>query len=104
MNTYERDYYVGTISVLSNNLNHIINYAEDIMRRLDELEQSLIDAANQHDDEEFDSVYEEGIKYGVWEATKNIPNASKLCMCDDCWDIGVKIGLDTVDDPSYRMD
>jgi len=99
----ESEYYAGTIAVMMHELQSIIEYAYNVMERLEELQDQL-DTVEKHKHfsrlhDEYRSGYEDGRDdesdwQTFWEDDEPIYDTltSKTCSCSKC------------NDPGYRMD
>jgi hypothetical protein len=94
MRPTDRDYCVSTIAVLQDQLRMIQDVASDMTMRLDELDETLLYAYAQKEDEQLDELmsdsWESGYAYSMHLAQKDAesePASPKLCMCDECWGI-----------------
>ena len=94
MRPTDRDYCVSTIAVLQDQLRMIQSVASDMAMRLDELDETLLYAYAQKEDEEIDELmndsWESGYAYCKHLAEKPVDRESpspKLCLCDECWDV-----------------
>jgi hypothetical protein len=108
MRTTDRDYCVSTIAVLQDQLRMIQVVASDMAMRLDELDETLLYAYAQKEDEELDELmsdsWESGYAYSTHLAQKDAesePTSPKLCMCDECWDVSDDEGCDCKDCREY---
>ena len=93
MRPTDRDYCASTIAILQNQLRMITGVVADMTMRLDELDETLLYAYAQNEDEEIDELmndsWESGYAYCKHLAEKPVDRESaspKLCMCDECWD------------------
>ena len=108
MRPTDRDYCVSTIAVLQDQLRMIQDVASDMTMRLDELDETLLYAYSQKEDEEInelaDNAWESGYAYCKHLAEKIVEDESpspKLCMCDECWDVSDDEGCDCEDCREY---
>jgi len=103
MRSYDRDFYISTVSVLQEQRRLIQRIADDMSMRLDELQDSMIMQADQEEDRNYEDLltesWESGHAYAMWEEDKNVYDSfrKKECMCDSCWNI-------PVDKYEHRMD
>lgn len=108
MRPTDRDYCVSTIAILQNQLRMITAVVSDMTMRLDELDDTLLYAYAQKEDEETDELmedsWESGFNYYTHLADKadeSKPVSPKLCMCDECWDVSDDEGCDCEDCREY---
>ena len=108
MRPTDRDYCVSTIAVLQEQLRMIQSVASDMAMRLDELDETLLYAYDQKEDEHIDELmndsWESGYAYCKHLAEKIVEDKSpspKLCMCDECWDVSDDEGCDCEDCREY---
>lgn len=101
MRPTDRDYCVSTIAVLQEQLRVINRFADLMAMRLDELDETLLYAYGQKEDEEIDELtsdsWNSGYEYRAHLAEKAAeyePPSPKLCMCDECWDVSNDEGCD----------
>ena len=94
MRSTDRDYCVSTIAVLQDQLRIVTGVVADMAMRLDELDDTLLYAYAQKEDEETDELmedsWESGYNYRAHLADKAAeyePPSPKLCLCDECWDV-----------------
>ena len=92
MRPTDRDYCASTIAILQNQLRMITGVVDDMTMRLDELDETLLYAYAQNEDEEIDELmndsWNSGYEYRAHLAEKGAeyePPSPKLCMCDECW-------------------
>jgi hypothetical protein len=103
MRSYDRDFYISTVSVLQEQRRLIQGIADDMSMRLDELQDAMIMQADQEEDRNYEDLltesWESGHAYAMWEEDKDVYDSSrkKECMCDSCWNI-------PVDKYEHRMD
>jgi hypothetical protein len=103
MRSYDRDFYISTVSVLQEQRRLIQSIADDMSMRLDELQDAMIMQADQEEDRNYEDLltasWESGHAYAMWEEDKVVYDSSrkKECMCDSCWNI-------PVDKYEHRMD
>jgi len=103
MRSYDRDFYISTVSVLQEHRRLIQRIADDMSMRLDELQDAMIMQADQEEDRNYEDLltesWESGHAYAMWEEDKVVYDSSrkKECMCDSCWNI-------PVDKYEHRMD
>ena len=94
MRSTDRDYCVSTIAVLQEQRRVALSILDDMAMRLDELDETLLYAYDQKEDEQIDELmndsWESGYAYCKHLAEKPVDRESaspKLCMCDECWDV-----------------
>jgi hypothetical protein len=94
MRPTDRDYCVSTIAVLQEHRRQALSILDDMAMRLDELDETLLYAYAQKEDEEAeeaaDNAWESGYAYCKHITDKIAKRESpspKLCMCDECWDV-----------------
>ena len=103
MRSYDREFYISTVSVLQEQRRLIQSIADDMSMRLDELQDAMIMQADQEEDRNYEDLltesWESGHAYAMWEEDKTVYDSSskKECMCDSCWNI-------PVDKYEHRMD
>ena len=92
MRPTDRDYCASAIAILQNQLRMIQDVASDMTMRLDELDETLLYAYAQNEDEELDELmsdsWNSGYEYRAHlteKAAEYGPLSPKLCMCDECW-------------------
>jgi hypothetical protein len=94
MRSTDRDFIVSTLSVLQEQRRQATSILDDMNLRLDELDETLLYAYIQKEDEEIDELmtdsWESGYEYRRHlgeKAAEYEPPSPKLCMCDECWDV-----------------
>jgi len=94
MRTTDRDYCVSTIAVLQEQRRVALSILDDMAMRLDELDETLLYAYDQKEDEQIDELmndsWESGYAYCKHLTDKIVDRESaspKLCLCDECWDV-----------------
>lgn len=94
MRRYDRDYHVGTIAALQEQRRLMMGILNEMDKRLDELEESLIVAADQEEDVFVDNLIDECFETAteeilrVEESFKTTPKKNAQCLCDKCWEAG----------------
>ena len=98
MRSTDRDFIVSTLSVLQEQRRNVLSILDDMNLRLDELEDQLIFAMDQREENYYDTVIKDAWLRGVvseaereaeWEDDEVVYDSSrkKECMCDDCWGV-----------------
>ena len=89
----DRDFIVGTLSVLQEQRRKAMSAIDDMALRLDELEEFLHGFMEEQEFKDYDQAVEDAWISGrnfaeaEWQNDKIVYDSSrkKECMCDDCW-------------------